>query len=167
VFGLTWPYEDFSRWKGDQMSEHCAWCGAILPEKSTCQTIHEELLNFEALNAIAHSLHFLHVTCFLIQHERYSDEGLKWAHSLLHANLDEDLTEQQHFQSLRAAGKKSAYGSRTWKFHRGADAPPLPKITWSVTIVDVFHRMDSAQSYGESVRQWARATLQEMTSLLH
>ncbi|HEU5375009.1 MAG TPA: DUF5946 family protein [Ktedonobacteraceae bacterium] len=149
------------------MSEQCPLCGAILPEKSTCQTIHEELLNFEGLNAIAHSLHFLHVTCFLIQHERYSDEGLKWAQSLLRANLVEDLTEQQHLQSLRTTGKKSASGPRTWKFHREADALALPKIAWSVTIVDVFHRMDSAQSYGESVRQWARATSQEMTSLLH
>ena len=141
-------------------------CGALLPEKSTCQTIHEELLNFETLNAIPHSLHFLHVTCFLIQHERYSDEGLKWAQSLLHANLDEVLTEQQHLQSLRTAGKKSASGPRTWKFHRAADALALPEIAWSVTIVDVFQQMDSAQSYGERVRSWANATLQEMTSRL-
>ena len=148
------------------MPEQCALCGAALPDKSSCQTIHEELLNFEALNVIPHSIHFLHVTCFLIQHERYSNEGLLWAQSMLHANLDEDLTEQQHLQSLRTAGKKSASGPRTWKFQRAADAPALPKIAWSITIVDVFHQMHSTQLYSEHVKHWARTTLQEMTSLL-
>lgn len=148
------------------MSEHCPLCGATLPEKGTCQTLHEDLLTFEGLHAIAHSLHFLHVTCFLVQHARYSDEGLKWAESLLRANLADDLTEQQHLQTLRTAGNKGSSVLRMWKFPRAADARALPTITWSVTVVDVYHQMESAQSYAESVRQWARATAHEMTVLL-
>lgn len=53
--------------EGDEMSKHCRQCGAVLLGESTCQTIHEELLSVEALNAVAHSIHFLHVTSFLIQ----------------------------------------------------------------------------------------------------
>ncbi|HEY4385528.1 MAG TPA: DUF5946 family protein, partial [Ktedonobacteraceae bacterium] len=138
----------------------------ILPEKSICQTIHEELLNFELLNTIPHSIHFLHVTCFMIQHERYSDEGLRWAQLMLRANLDPHLTEQQHLQSLRTAGKNSASRSRTWNFNRAADAHPLPKIAWSVTIIDVFQQMHSTQAYCEQVKRWAHVTEQQMASLL-
>ncbi|HTK10147.1 MAG TPA: DUF5946 family protein [Ktedonobacteraceae bacterium] len=149
------------------MSESCPSCGAILPEKSTCQTVHEELLNFELFNTIPHSIHFLHVTCFMVQHERYSDEGLKWAQAILRANLDPHLTEQQHLQSLRTAGKNSASRSRTWSFKRATDARPLPKIAWEVTIADVFRQMQSAQAYCEQVKRWAHATEQQMVALLH
>jgi hypothetical protein len=81
----------------------------MFPEGSTCQTIHDELLNFEALNAVPLSIHFLNVICFLIQHERYSDEGLVWAQSILHTNIAVHLTEQQHQQSLRTAGNFKRY----------------------------------------------------------
>lgn len=154
------------RWKGEPMSEACTLCGAILPGASTCQALHEELLNVETLNGYPHSLHFLHVTCFLIQHARYSDEALFWAQDLLRANLVEGVTEQQHFQLLRAAGQKTSSSPRAWKFERAADAPPLPRAAWSVTIVDVYEQRHSLQTYSEAVKRWARATLQEMTPLL-
>ncbi len=147
------------------MSEQCPQCGAPLLAGSTCQTIHEELLSFESLNAVPHSIHFLHVTSFLVQHERYSDEALVWAKSMLHAHLDETMTEQQLLEQLRTAGKDRGSHVRTWKFNRAPDAPPLPKIRWSMTIVDVTRQMENdAERYGELIKQWAQATLQQMAS---
>ncbi len=146
------------------MPEQCIFCSATLPEKSSCQTIHEELLNFEALSAIPHLVHFLHVTCFMIQHERYSNEALVWAQSMLRANLDEHMTEQRHLQHLRTVGKNNP--SRTWKFNRAEDASPLPKIAWSLTIVDVAQQAHNVEQYCERVKQWAHSTLQQMASLL-
>src|SRR5215469_3399610 len=109
------------------MSKDCLQCGAELLNESTCQTIHEELLSFEVLHAVPHAIHFLHVTCFLIQHERYSDEALIWAQSMLQVHLDERLTEAQLLETLRSNRRDQA-PSRTWKFHRSIDALPLPKI---------------------------------------
>lgn len=45
------------------------------------------------------------------------------------------------------------------------DAPPLPRIVWSMTIADVAQQMQNAEMYGEQVKQWARATLQQMDAL--
>lgn len=147
------------------MSAQCPQCGALPPAESTCQEIHEELLSFESLNAVPHSIHFLHVTSFLVQHERYSDEALAWAKSMLRVHLDERMTEQQLLEQLRTAGKDRGSQARTWKFNRAPDASPLPKISWSMTIVDVVRQMENdAGRYGELVKQWARATLQHMAS---
>ena len=143
------------------MKTCCPQCGAGLLDGNTCQAIHEELLSFEVLHAVPHSIHFLHVTCFLIQHERYSDEALVWAQSMLRVHLDERLTEAQLLRSLRSEGKHLA-PSRTWKFNRSADAPPLPKIAWPLTIVDVAQHLQNAEMYSAQVKQWAHTTLQHM-----
>lgn len=142
------------------MPDHCAACGAMLAEGLTCQELHDSFLVFELANAIPHSVHFLMVTCFLIQHGRYSDEALVWARSQLQAHLAEQTTEQQLLHQLKNAGNSGS--KRTWKFDRAADAPPLPKITWSMTIVDVAQNMPDAASYCTQVKQWAQHTLQEM-----
>jgi predicted nucleic acid-binding Zn ribbon protein len=145
------------------MSEHCPECGAALPEGSTCETIHHELLNFEYTHAIPHSTHFMMVTCYLVQHGRYSDEGLIWAQSMLRAHLDEQMTEQQ-LQRLLTQKEKGT--PRTWKYNRAADARPLPKIAWEMTIVDVAQHAQDAATYRQRVRQWAGCTLRQMADLL-
>lgn len=144
------------------MSKRCLQCGAELLDEKTCQMIHEELLQYEVHQSIPHSIHFLHVTCFLIQHERYSDEALVWAQSMLRTHLDEHLTEAQLLRTLRFEGRPQT-PSRTWKFSRAADAPPLPKITWPFTIVDVAHCLENREVYSAQVKQWARTTLQQMS----
>ncbi len=54
----------------------CPVCGAVLPEGSTCQSIFDEFLNLEYTDPAYGQVHYLTVTCFMIQHERYSDEAL-------------------------------------------------------------------------------------------
>lgn len=145
------------------MPEHCPECGAALPEGSNCETIHHELLNFEYTHAIPHSTHFMMVTCYLVQHGRYSDEGLAWAQAMLRAHLDEQMTEQQLLSLLTQKEKGTR---RTWSFTRAADARPLPKITWEMTIVDVAWSAQDAATYRQRVRQWASCTLRQMAELL-
>jgi hypothetical protein len=62
IHDIQLQYKSHKAPGGDEMTERCAQCGAMLPAGSTCQTLHEELLNFEYNNAIPHSIHFLHVT---------------------------------------------------------------------------------------------------------
>lgn len=141
------------------MFARCAVCGALLPDRKTCQEIHDALLIFEMDNAIPHRVHFLMVTCFLIQHERYSDEGLIWARSMLRDHLDETIPDRQLLYQLTRGQKGKA---RTWKFERTADAPPLPKIAWNMTIVDVAQRAQDVASYCKQVKQWAHLTLRQL-----
>jgi len=49
---------------------------------------------------------------------------------------------------------------------RPADAPPLPKVAWSLTIADVAARMHDADSYCRLIEEWGRVTLKEMGPLV-
>jgi hypothetical protein len=144
------------------MSERCVECGALLPEESTCQTFFDEFLILEYTNPAYGQVHFLTVACFMIQHRRYSDEALIWIESTLHTYLNNQLTGQQ-LRQLAAKGTDGA--TRTWKVTRQVDAPPLPKLAWSMTIIDVAQDMQDAERYCEQVKQWARTTLVEMGKL--
>jgi transcriptional regulator with AAA-type ATPase domain len=105
---------------------------------------------------------FLSVACFMIQHGRYSDEALTWIQEKLRIYLDRQLTNQQ-LRQLIANEMSSA--TRTWKVARPTDTAALPKIAWSMTIVDLVPSAQDSEQYCEQVKQWARITLQHMKSL--
>jgi len=42
----------------------------------------------------------------------------------------------------------------------------LPKVAWTMTIVDVALQMHDSDSYCKLVGQWGRATLKEMSPLV-
>lgn len=142
-------------------TRQCALCGALWPDERTCQDLHDTFLSFENLNGVSHRIHFLMVTCFLIQHERYSDEALKWAQTMLQIHLDEQITDEQLLYQLTKGMKSNE--RRTWRYTRSADALPLPKITWHVTVAYVAQNMGDVESYGEQVRRWARCSLEQMS----
>lgn len=143
-------------------TEQCAICGARLPDGRTCQELHDAFLNFEAFNGVPHRIHFLMVTSFIVQHERYSDEALNWARAMLQAHLDEQVTDQQLLYQLTKGMKSNT--RRTWKFTRAVDAPPLPKVAWRMTIADVAQNMHDVESYSKQVKQWAHSTLEQMAT---
>lgn len=45
-------------------------------------------------------------------------------------------------------------------------APPLPRVAWSMTIVDVANQFDDAESYCKLIEQWGRTVLKEMGPLV-
>jgi hypothetical protein len=145
------------------MSETCPECGAVLPEGSTCQSIFDEFLALEFTDPAYGEVHFLTVACFMIQHGRYSDAALTWIGQKLRAYLEEgEPIGQIRQQAASEAGPQV----RTWKVMRQTGERPLPRIAWSVTIMDVANHFEEAASYREWVTRWARATLQEMKLLL-
>jgi Family of unknown function (DUF5946) len=145
------------------MSHTCPDCGAIYPDDDTCQSIFESSLVLEYSNPDFGQVHFLTVACFMIQHERYSDDGLLWIYRTLSAYLDEGLTPEQ---LCRLAALDTQDGKRTWKVTREVGAPPLPRIAWSKTIADVALNYQDASSYRALVEAWARATAREMQGLI-
>src|SRR5687768_2028141 len=101
----------------------CPVCGAAWPEGASCQATFDELLVLEFTDPGYGAVHFLTVACFMIQHQRYSDEGLRWIQSQLRGYLEKGLTiAQVHKSALRTTSEPN----RKWKVVRAADAAPLP-----------------------------------------
>lgn len=151
--------------EGDQMPEQCAECGALLPEGRTCQEIFDLFTTLKYLNEDSLHVHFLLVSCFMIQHRHYSHEALVQVQSMLRASLERPMTVQQLRQ---LAAQKMNDHTRTWKMNRSEDDPPFPKIAWRITIIDVAQNSQEGQDveqYCAQVKQWARSTLEQMSSL--
>jgi hypothetical protein len=94
----------------------------------------------------------------MIQHGRYSDEALAWIQEKMQIYLDRQLTNQQLRQLI---GNEMSSATRTWKVVRPLDAAALPKIAWSMTIVDIVKSAQDPEQYCEQVKQWARTILQQ------
>jgi Family of unknown function (DUF5946) len=144
------------------MSEQCAECGAVLPEGSTCQSIFDELQLLEFTDPAYYRVHFLSVACFMIQHGRYSDEGLAWIQEKMQFSLDRQLTNQQLRQLI---GNETSSATRTWKVVRPPDAAAFPKIAWRLSIVDLVKSAQDPEQYCQQVKQWARTILQQLKAL--
>jgi len=142
------------------MSETCAKCGAALPEEKTCESIYGEFLALEFTDPGYGRVHFLTVACYMVQHEGYSDEAYVWMQSALRNYLEEGVTTELIRQDA-AQGP-----GRTKGIRRRADAPPLPKMAWSMTIADVAAQMVDAESYCKLIEQWGHFTLKEMGPLV-
>lgn len=141
------------------MPRTCPECGASLEKDASCQEIFESFLVLDYTDPGYGAVHLLTVACYMIQHRRYSDEGLAWIEEKLRSFLEAGVpTEAIRRQAVKEVGQDR----RAWKVTRPPDAPPLPEIAWSVTIADVAANARDAGSYREWVRKWARATLDEM-----
>lgn len=132
----------------------CPECGARLREGKPCAFYFGQMLELEFKEAEAGSVHHWTVACYMIQHDRYSDEGRAWIQGMLEATLEGGLSTTD----LRQANRKVVDQSqRDWKVTRSPDVPPTPFIVWPTTIVDV--ATDAEMAYPEKVRRWAEATL--------
>jgi hypothetical protein len=145
-----------------KFSHICPDCGALLAE-DTCRAIFDEFLVLEFSDPGYGEVHMLTVACFMIQHGLYSDEALVWIAQKLRATLEEGLPAEK---IRRQAAREAGPGARTWKVTRQPGARPLPKIAWSMTIVDVAAHYQDAIRYCTAVTRWARSTLQEMQPLI-
>lgn len=140
-------------------AELCPECGANLIGGLSCQEIFDKFLVLEFTDPGYGEVHFLTVACFMIQHGRYSDEGLNWIEQQLRSYFEEGLSSEQ---IRKRAAKGMGQDIRSWKVTRQPEARPLPKIRWSITIPDVDSIYQNAVDYQNAIKSWARATLEEM-----
>jgi hypothetical protein len=147
----------------NEMPNTCPDCGADPMGDATCQSIFDSFLALEITDPEYGQVHMLTVACFLIQHNRYSDEALIWIEHNLRALLEGGLSTEQ---IRRQQAKEVDQNVRTWKVVRQPGAKPLPKIAWSMTVADVASNYHDAQSYCELIRQWVATTLREMHPLI-
>lgn len=147
------------------MSYTCPECGAVIAADKTCQDIFDAFLVLEFTDPAFGEVHMLTVACFMIQHGRYSDEGLAWIKEQLRAHLEAN-TPVEYIR--RKAGREANQANRNWKVTRQPGQPPAPKIHWSMTIAEVEAGCldetgaPDAERYGALIRDWARSTLHEM-----
>ncbi|RAV11726.1 DUF5946 family protein [Paenibacillus contaminans] len=142
------------------MSETCTKCGAVHTDENTCESIFGEFMALEFTDPGYGRVHFLTVACYMVQHGGYSDELYVWVQNALRKYLDEGHTTEMIRQDA-AQGPGRAKGIR-----RQADAPPLPKVAWSMTIADVAAKIRDAESYCKLIEQWGHTTLKEMGPLV-
>jgi hypothetical protein len=141
------------------MNHTCPECGAVYQEGDSCQAIFDSFLVLEFSDPAYGEVHFLTVACYMVQHGRYSDEGLGWIEKTLRAHLEQGIPVEHIRQQ---AGKETQQGTRTWKVTRQAGDTPLSRIDWSMTIADVTKNYMDAESYCTLIRKWAGITVKEM-----
>lgn len=145
------------------MPDTCPECGARLCAHETCQSIFDSFLALEFSDPAYGEVHFLTVACYMIQHNRYSDEALLWIRPQLHAFLAEGVNPAE---IRRRAAVETGNGQRDWKVVRSPQARLLPKVLWQITIVDVAVHAGDAVSYCDWVRLWGASTLKQMDALI-
>ena len=137
----------------------CPDCGASWDAIASCQTAFDEFLTLEFTDQGYGAVHFLTVTCFFIQHRRFSDRSLSHMQKALRAYLQEGLSAARLRQQSSAALQQ---GERDWKVLRQPQERVLPRIEWRMTIADVAASYHDAASYRRLVTEWAQATLDQM-----
>jgi hypothetical protein len=139
------------------MINKCSLYGAATDANITCQRIFDEFLALEFSNPAYGKVHMLTVSCFMIQHQRYSDPALVWMQQALRDVLENGVDPSDIRLQVTSDVDQ---GQRDWKIERQPDELKLPYIDWSITIADVYlHREDPA-SYCTWVEKWARSTLE-------
>lgn len=149
--------------------ESCQDCGARWGDAGNCEEIFGSFLVHDYTDPGYGEVHALTVAAYMVQHRRYSDEGLRWIAKQLNAVLYDGVSSAELREIARADARrpeKPGESGRTWKVTRPANAPALPLIAWSMTIVDVAALAHDAASYRAAVRGWAAVTLREMTPWL-
>lgn len=141
------------------MTKICPLCGAKWKNSLTCQEMFDEFLVLEFSDAAYGKVHLLTVTCFMTQHQRYSDQALLWMRDTLEKVLNKGVSASDI--RLRMTNDVDQ-ANRKWKIERQPHEQALPPVDWSITIADVYLYKDDPQKYCTWVERWARATLLEM-----
>jgi hypothetical protein len=128
-------------------------------DSRTCQNVFDEFLVLEFSEPAFGKVHFLTVACYMIQHRRYSDEGLRWIETKLRDYLENGILADKI--RIQAAQEVSQV-HRRWKVRRNHNDRKLPTISWSKTISDIKFSHGDAASYCREITDWCRLTLNEM-----
>jgi hypothetical protein len=141
------------------MNNICSLCSAATDIDLTCQDRFDEFLALEFSNPAYGKVHMLTVSCFMIQHQRYSDPALLWMQRALQDVLENGLDPSEIRLQMTSDVDQ---GKRDWKIERQPGERKLPHIHWTITIADVYQHKNDPISYCAWVEKWARATLNEM-----
>jgi hypothetical protein len=104
------------------MPHRCPECGALLSNDVTCQSIFESFLALEFSDPAYSEAHFLTVSCYMVQHNRYSDEALAWIEPRLRDYLEKGIPARK---IVKPMAMDSGQKQRQWKVVRQASVVVL------------------------------------------
>ncbi len=138
----------------------CPQCGGEFPPGETCRDRYEACLAFEYEHPESFgAVHHLTVTCYMLQHNGYSDRGWLEARALLAGFVRGGVTPGR----VRAARRKAVDG-RGWKLTRGPRLPGVEAVRWSFSLARV--RLSDPETYVEDVKRWAECVLANTEELV-
>lgn len=129
----------------------CPECGA----DRMCKAVFDECLALEFSDPVAGSVHHLTVTCYMIQHNGYSDAALKYMTKMLSDFLEGGISPQRMRELNRDIVNSN---QRDWKI-TGRPSQPLPP-DWPLHISDL--EWSSSADYCLKITQWAWSVLEKM-----
>jgi hypothetical protein len=144
-----------------EIHQKCPECGALWPDRQTCQEHFHQMLFWEADHPdFGREVHHLMVLSYHLQHPSlYSPEGLIESRRLLTEFVERGASPAQILKRNR--GRLNS-NTRKWKIKgtpasRGSYARP---VQWSMTAVDV--TAGGLDHYCDNVRAWARSILEAL-----
>lgn len=141
----------------------CPECGAARQGERICIDDFHQMLAWEAENPAFWEVHQLMVLCYHLQHPSlYSPEGLTWAIHVLAEFVEHGVTTQE----VRKRNRDTLDSSkRKWKVTGTSDSFGKYErpVHWEITAADVI--AGGMDNYCESVRAWARSTLEVLRAL--
>lgn len=142
------------------MPYRCPECGATYRSDETCEDRFSAGQGQEMMNPAYLAVHHVSVPCFMLQHNRYSQEGWIRVRNVL-ARFLSGLTPEEVLRTSRAA---LASGNRTYSFTKGPKLAGVESIAWTRTIADV--RLDTAEHYCADVWAWADRIVRDSEDLM-
>jgi hypothetical protein len=112
------------------MNDVCSFCGAATYIDLTCQDRFDEFLALEFSNPAYGKVHMLTVSCFMVQHQRYSDPALLWMQQTLRDVLENGVDPSEIRLQMTSDVDQ---GKRQWKIERQPGERDLPPIKWCIT----------------------------------
>jgi len=138
---------------------NCPECGAT---DNLCQSRFDELMALEFSDpAYFGAVHNLTVATFMLQHSsKLTKEG--WLHE--RELLREFLVENKSPEFIRKQNKDLVdSGKRKFKITSKDGKPVINKAAWTKTILDV--QTENAEVYGEDIKAWAKAVLEDVREI--
>ena len=138
---------------------NCPECGAT---NNLCQSRFDELMALEFSDpAYFGTVHNLTVATFMLQHSsKLTKEG--WLHE--RELLREFLVENKSPEFIRRQNKDLVdSGKRKFKITSKDGKPVINKAAWTKTILDV--QTENAEVYGEDIKAWAKAVLEDVREI--
>ena len=130
-------------------------CHAEYPSGETCQERFECCLALEFENPGTYgAVHHLTVSCYMLQHNRYSRQGWLQTRALLAEFVNQGTSPHQVRREVRQAFDNK---QRTWSFVHGERLAEFDRIIWSHTIADL-HTGEPVQ-YCADALAWAESIL--------
>lgn len=143
------------------MENECPQCGALLHTGETCRERFDSCLAFEYAHPEAYAqVHHLVVTCFMLQHNAYSQRGWLEAREMLRRAIQEGVTPEQSRKENRF---RLDSRRRDWPITAGPRIPGVEAIAWRCTIASL--SLESPEAYCATAKHWAICLLDDSEAI--